>query len=202
MGVKGKMNKIIITTGVVLILVFTLIPTTTAYNDEHEITDQQGDTNYEYVDVIWGSFYEKSDEPEYLFVDLKIAELKDKIGTVYAIHWSHDGVHYDVSFRNGIMIPHTVFKKWDCDRYIWRRAISTWDPESNTGSLDLESGIISWKILKSCVGNPQPGDILTQPYAFTAQRISKMGLIPLRFFFRSLCDVTSDTDGIDYIIQY
>jgi len=196
------MKKIIGIIGVILLLACTYMPMAAAYNDEYEITDQTGDTNYEYIDVIWGSFYEKSDDPEYLFVDLKIADLKDKIGTVYAIHWSYNGAHYDVSFHNGIMVPHTVFKKWNCDRYIWRRAISTWEFESNSGSFDVETGLISWKILKSCVGNPQPGDVLTQPYAFTAQRISKMGLVPLRFFFRSLCDVTSDTDGIDYTIQY
>jgi len=197
------MKKKIVLFCIVLFLVLTYIPTAIAtLNDEHEITDEAGDTSYEYIDVIWGSFYEKSDEPECLFVELKVENLEDKIGTVYAIHWTYGRFHYDVSFHNGIMIPETVFKKWDCDRYRWRRPISTWDSEANSGSFDEETGIISWKILKSCVGNPRPGDVLTKPYAFTAQRISKLGLIPFRSLFRSLSDVTSDTDGLDYIIQY
>ncbi len=170
--------------------------------DDPEITDDEGDTLFDYIDVLWASFYEESNEPEYLYVALKIANLKDKIGCVYAVHWYYDDVHYDTAFRNGVFIPRMDFKSWRCDFYILRTPIDTWNESYNSGSFDLETGIITWRIHKSCMGDPQPGDVLTQSYVFTAQRISKLGLIPLRRLFRSFSDSTDSLESEDYIIQY
>lgn len=169
--------------------------------DDPEITDEEGDTLFDYVDILWASFYENPDEPEYLYAALKISNLKDKIGCVYAIHWYFDGVHYDTAFRNGVLIPRNDYDHWSCN-YYERRPIDTWNESLNSGSFDLETSIITWKVHKSCIGNPQPGDVLTHAYVFTAQRISKLGLIPFGKLFRYFGDGTSYLDSKDYIIQY
>ena len=196
------MRKTLVGIGICVVLLVAISPMASiARYDDPEITDEEGDTRFSYVDIVWGSFYEESNEPEYLFVALKIADLKDKIGTVYAVHWYYNGVHYDVGFHNGIMIPHQVFKHWSCNYYNKRgNPIDTWNDSYNSGSFDLDTGIITWKILKNCVGDPQPGDSLTTPYGFSAQRISKLGLIPFWFLFESFADGTPY--GTDYIIQF
>ncbi|MEA2054566.1 MAG: hypothetical protein U9O96_05555 [Candidatus Thermoplasmatota archaeon] len=172
-------------------------------DDEPEITDDEGDTRFGYVDVLWASFYEVPDEPEYLYAAMKIADLEDKIGTVYAIHWHYDDMHYDVAFHNGVLIPQMVFEHWSCAYHERRRPVDTWNDTYNTGYFDLETGVITWKIHKSCIGNPQPGDVITQSYVFTAQRISKLGLIPFgKHLFASFSDATDPDDSEDYIIQY
>ncbi len=172
-------------------------------DDEPEITDDEGDTRFGYVDVLWASFYEEPDEPEYLYGAMKIADLEDKIGTIYAIHWHYDDIHYDVGFRNGVLIPYIDFDHWHCHYYERRTPVETWNDTYNTGYFDLEAGVITWKIHKNCIGNPQPGDVINQSYVFTAQRISKLGLIPFgNLFFTSFSDGTSSSDSKDYIIQY
>ena len=186
--------------GVVLLVAISPLASIALY-DYHEITDEEGDTRFNYVDMIWGSFYEKRSQPKYLFVELKIADLKDKIGTVYAMHWYYNDVHYDVAFHNGIMIPPQEFKHWSCHYYNERgKPIDTWDDTYNRGSFDIATGIITWKIIKNCVGNPQPRDRLTTPYSFSAQRISKLGLIPFWFIFGSFADGTDY--GTDYTVQF
>lgn len=177
--------------------------------EDPEIVDEANDTLFDYVDILSAWFYEDPDEPGYLYTALKIANLKDKRGTVYAIHWYCDGVHYDTGLHNGILIPKIEGMSWSCAYYerhpiwFWRWIpADTWNDSYNSGYFDLENNIITWKIHKSCVGNPQPGDVLTKSYVFTAQRISKIGLIPFGPLFRSFSDGTSYLDSKDYIIQY
>jgi hypothetical protein len=178
------------------------IPATALFDDAHEITDEEGDTRFDYVDVVWASFYENPDEPEYLYAALKISNLQDKIGCVYAIHWYLDNVHYAVGIHNGMMIPYREFKSWGSDYYEKRSYIDTWNDSLNSGSFDLQNSIISWKVHKSCIGSPQPGDVLTHSFVFTAQRISIFGLIPFGIFFKSFFDESDPSESIDYIIQY
>ncbi len=67
--------------------------------------------------------------------------------------------------------------------------------------IDREKGIITWRIPKSGIGDPQPGDTLTKLCVFTAQRFGG-SLIPFGPFFRDLCDTTDPRESKDYIIQY
>ncbi len=169
--------------------------------DEPEITDAEGDTLFDYIDVLWASFYEDPNESDYLYIELKIANLKDRIGCVYAIHWYYNGTHYVAGLRNGILIPLKIFKQWFCAHYEGRRPVNnTWNNSLCDGYFDLEDSIIRWKIHKSCIGDPKPGDALTNSYVFTAQRISAMGFIPFGRLFASFSDATPD--GKDYIVQY
>jgi len=189
----------------VSILMITLlfqIPATALSDDVHEITDEEGDTRFDYVDAIWASFYENPDEPEYLYAALKISNLQDKIGCVYAIHWYFDNAHYSIGFHNGMMIPYRELTSWDSLYYEKRSYIDTWNDSLNRGSFDLQNSILIWKVHKSCIGSPQPGDVISHSFVFTAQRISIYGLIPFGRLFSSFADGSEPSESIDYITLY
>lgn len=176
--------------------------TTGVFDDVHEITDPEGDTPFDYIDVVWASFYENSNEPEYLYAALKISNLRDITGCVYAIHWYFDNVHYDVGFHNGIISPYREFKTWSSGCYPKQRYIDTWNDSLNSGSFDLQNDIIIWKVHKSCIGSPQPGDILTHSSVLTAQSISINRVIQFGRFSKFFSDHSDPLESIDYIIQF
>ena len=177
--------------------------------EDPEIEDEE-DNIFDYIDAVSGWFYEKEDESEYLYVSLKLVDLTEHIGTVYAIHWKYNDVHYDVGLHNGIFIPRITEKHWSCNYYepspiwFWREVpIGTWNSSSCSGSFDVDTEIITWKIHKNCIGNPQPGNELIRPHIFTAHRISKIGLIPfIGPISYQLSDATSMYESKNYTIQY
>ena len=178
--------------------------------DDPNIVDEE-DNLFDYIDAVAGWFYENEDEPDYLFVSMQLVDLTDHIGTVYAIHWEYEGLHYDVGLHNGIFIPRVNEKNWGCHYYernpllFWReRHVSTWDETTNSGVFDVDDDTITWKIHKDCIGDPQPGEALTDSYIFTAHRISKVGLIPVFFipFSFELSDSTPSSESQDYVIKY
>lgn len=178
--------------------------------DDPEIVDEE-DNVFDYIDALSAWFHEDANEPEYLFVTMKLVDLSDHIGTVYAIHWEYNKIHYDVGLHNGRIFPRLTEKRWSCHYYkqhpifFWRETlVDTWNESTNNGIFDINENTVTWKIHKQCVGNPQPGETLNRPYLFTAQRISKLGLIPVFFipFSYELSDASSSTEGQQYIIQY
>ena len=184
-----------------VVLVFQM-PGTAFSDDVHEITDDEGDTRFEYVDVVWASFYENADQPQYLYAALQISNLQEKKGCVYAIHWYFNDVHYDTALHNGLMLPPLRFKIWSSDYYDKRTPMKTWNDTLNSGSFDPQNDVIIWTLHKSCIGFPQPGDILTHAYVFTAQRIANLGLIPFGRLFMSFSDSSDSSASLNYIIQY
>ena len=171
--------------------------------DDPIIQDEE-DNLFEYIDAVTAWFYEEEQQPNFLFIKMGLVDLTDHIGTVYAIHWEYDGVHYDVGLHNGIFIPRINEKHWDCNYYtshplwFWReKPISTWNDDTNVGIFDIDDDTITWKIHKDCIGSPQPGEKLIRPYLFTAHRISKIGLIPVFFipFSHELSDASSPVEG-------
>lgn len=178
--------------------------------DDPNIVDEE-DNRLDYIDIIAGWFYETEEEPEYLYVSIQLADLTDHLGTVYAVHWEYDGVHYDVSFRNGIFFPHVDEQYWRCHYYerspllFWREhEVPTWDETTNNGVFDVDDDTITWKIHKSCIGDLEPGDELVSSYIFTAQRLSKVGLIPTYLipFSHELSDTTDPSQSETYVIKY
>lgn len=203
-----RTNHLVISFIILFLLLFLTFGVVSA--DDPNIEDEE-DNRFDYIDAVSGWFYEESDEPEYLFISMQLVDLTEHIGTVYAIHWEYDDVHYDVGLHNGVFIPRVNEKHWSCDYYdqhpvwFWReKPISTWEETTNSGVFDVREDIITWKIHKDCIGNPQPGEVLTRSYIFTAHRISKVGLIPVFFipFSYELSDATEPSESQDYIVQY
>lgn len=72
-----------------------------------------------------------------------------------------------------------------------------------SGVFDVDEDIITWKIHKDCIGDTQSDEVITRSYIFTAQSISKVGLIPVFFipFSYELSDATVASESQDYIIK-
>jgi hypothetical protein len=199
----GKMKKKIIGIFICTLLITTILPitgTVFAGDEENpEIVDGTGDTDLGFLDIESAWFYEKADEPDYLFTALKIKDLKETFNAVFSIGWTYNGVVYvsgldtfyyrDKEFRSGIR-QRATYRQWKSM------------PEC-IGIFDQNTDIITWKILKNNIGNPQRGNVLTNTEA------SAVPGFPLSFIYfftgKDYRDFAPDNYGDygqDYIIQY
>ena len=188
---------------VLTLLITTILPitgTVFAGDEENpEIVDGTGDTDLGFLDIESAWFYEKADEPDYLFTALKIKDLKETFNAVFSIRWTYNGVVYvsglstyyykDREFRGGLRQRATYWQ--------WKSM-----PEC-IGVFDQNTDIITWKMLKSNIGNPQKGDVLTNTEA------SAVAGFPFSFIYfftgKNYKDFAPDNYGDygqDYIIQY
>ena len=130
---------------------------------------------------------------------LKIKDLKEAYNAIFSIRWTHKGEVYvsgldtfyyrDNEFRSGLRQRATYWQ--------WKSM-----PEC-IGVFNLNTEIITWKILKSNIGNPEKGDILTNTEA------SAVPGFPLSFIYfftgldyRDFAPDTVGNYGRDYIVQY
>ena len=197
------MKRKIIGIFVCTLLIATMLPITgTVFADDEEnpeIVDVTGDTDLGFLDIESAWFYEKTDEPDYLFTALKIKDLKENFNAVFSIRWAYNDVVYvsglstyyykDKEFRGGLRQRATYWQ--------WKSM-----PEC-IGVFDQNTDIITWKMLKSNIGNPQKGDVLTNTEA------SAVAGFPLSFIYfftgKDYRDFAPDNYGDygqDYIIQY
>jgi len=143
--------------------------------------------------------YEKAEESEFLFTALKLKDIKKNFNAVYSIEWYYDNIEYtsgldifyfrSLTYRGGMPKRATYWQ--------WKNM-----PEC-IGIFDLESKIITWKILKSNIGNPQKGEILTYTEA------SAVPGFPISFLYfvigidyRDFAPDESNIYGDDYTILY
>lgn len=211
---------------VCMLLITTIFPITTMAGDENdpEITDNLNDQfgalfehptrmrtrialtllqmdSFDFVDIDSAWFYENQFESNNLYVALKLKDLRiNTQRAIYSVHWRCNGVPYCVYshlYNNGQNYSGSV----GVDRrfnYRWQDAEVTYDFERN---------IITFKMDKKYIGDPQPGDLLIKTFAWTA----------LRFNFEPFCLLFSDGElvkdgapflennsdyGRDYNIQY
>jgi len=150
-----------------------------------EIKDKSGDT-VGYLDILSVWFYEEPDEPDYLYIVMKVRNLKTILRTVFSVYWMYNGVNYVSTMFVGIYGTYWSVSYFD----------RGWQTSLSNGSYDLQSDVITMKIQKSKIGDPQPGDILTNTYALAWQKIV-FGWIPW------FVDYAPNRGyGRDYIIQY
>ncbi len=197
------MKRKIIGIFVCTLLISTILPITgTVFagdEEDPEIVDVTGDTDLGFLDIESAWFYEKADESDYLFTALKIKDLKEAFNAVFSIRWAYNDVVYvsglstyyykDKEFRGGLRQRATYWQ--------WKNM-----PEC-IGVFDQNTDIITWKMLKSNIGNPQKGDVLTNTEA------SAVAGFPLSFIYfftgKDYRDFAPDNYGDygqDYIIQY
>jgi len=186
---------------VCMLLITIILPTTVIAGDENdpEIVDNIGDTDLSLLDIEAAWFYEQADEPDYLFIALKIVLLKENYNAVFSIRWSYDGKNYaagvntynfkDTIFRCGLPKRGTYWQ--------WNRM-----PKCE-GIFDTGERVITWKIPKSSIGDPQPGDVLTNTKA------NAVPGFPLSFLYfmmhldyRDFAPDNYDEYGLNYIVQY
>ena len=117
---------------------------------------------------------------------MKIRELKISLRTVFSVYWMYNGVRYVSTMFVGSYGIYWSVGYFDKD----------WQITRSNGSYNLKSGVITMEIQKSMIGNPRPGDVLTNTYALAWQKII-FGWIPW------FIDRAPDKGyGENYIIQY
>ena len=154
---------------------------------------------FKHMDIVSAWFNEESENPDYLYVSLKLRDLEEKTETleaIYLVSWAHKGSTYQAIIKihpNGIAYGgFCVCKYLDDDNYE--------DFYYCNGILDDESNIITWEIQKSKIGNPQPGDLLTKPFAYTDNRFTEESGMTRIDLFKDLS--WNAKIRKDYIIQY
>jgi hypothetical protein len=208
------MRKKLIGILVCMLLTATLLPATALAGDEEnpEITDPADDAagNLD-INSVW--FSEKPGEPNYLFLSMKINTPNlYKIQQTFAVSWEYEGHIYGCGAYIGLYI--IGWESWSAGEYI--NSAPSGGPnyfEIEKGTYEKSTGIITWKISKEIIGNPQLGDVLTKTWSNAFQRYGFLGLIGFSrpmielFFFKvldiKLVDIAPDAGyGLDYIIQY
>ena len=136
--------------------------------------------------------YRKPDEPDYLFLYLKVKDLEfKKLRAIYAMHWEHKGVSYAAGVHTHTFGEYQVFIAGNSDDHIYLRI---------NGDFDLENNIVFFKVPKILIGSPEQGDILTSTDAWTALRYRAELLTLLHGEGELIKDWAGY--GRDYTIQY
>jgi len=157
-----------------------------------------GIESFEMIDLKSAWIFENENEPEYLFAAVKINDLqfiKDR--AIYSVHWKFNNIKYGVGSHAYSSGETSCFVGVDRSRRLYESEVE----------YDLENNIVTFKFLKVNIGDPQPGDMLTNTYAWTAIRFF-IGPLSLLFsdgeLVKDAAPFIEDNEdyGRDYIIQY
>ena len=189
--------------------IITITETVLAGDEENpEIIDEEEDDIISYLDLYSAWFDEKEDEPDFLYAYIKINEINPyHLKQHITIHWDYNGEKCAAGLHIGYGSPWYSYSAgygqgwWFKEHY-----------EEITGDFD-ENGIITLKIPKEYILNPEEGDVLENTYALSFQRFGFIGRMGFGrpfitsfltiLFGKSLSDrAPNDGFGIDYVIQY
>ena len=178
--------------------------------EDPEIVDEEDTEVMEYLDVISAWFYELEEEPGYLFTAIKMKEINPYHFKQHLhIHWNYNDTPCAAGMIIGYGDPWFDFSAgyghgwWFQEHYV-----------RIEGTYDNETGIVTCKIPKSIIKNPQKGDVLEDTYASAFERFGFIGrlgfdrpiirLILYMITGKNVVDYAPEsTDyGRDYIIQY
>ena len=150
-------------------------------------------------------FYEDPDEPEYLFTVLKINDLKNSwMGGLYGVFWKFNGNLFTsligLGLQSSPILPLVGRSSKYLEPYPGMEYIN--NMPTCDFNIDKDSMIITWKILKNNIGNPEQGDVL---YDTEAQScfFSNFGLMSFLRYFSMFQDLAPFGGyGANYTIQY
>ena len=169
-------------------------------DDENDVIGPNGNiitgSRFNHIDVISAWFFEKQNEPEYLFTSLKVINLRPSITTVYEIFWRYNDIGYGTIISNSL--ASIFFSR------LFSRAMlldfTNLEISEISYSIDRKNNIITFKTPKELIGNPQSGEKLTNTMAWTSVQFGYL-LSPNTHFIWQDRGPDSGT-GSDYIIQY
>jgi hypothetical protein len=115
---------------------------------------------FKHIDIVSSWIFEDHENPEYLFISIKINDLKFSsfFTTSYSVCWHFKGIDY-------VAIVQTQFR----GNYIYA-SINTQQGKILSKinvSFDIRQNIVTLKIYKNYVGSPRLGDTLIHIYAKT-----------------------------------
>ena len=206
------MRKKIIPILISMLFIFTIFSMNAlgGSEDNPEVEDRIGDVklfgfipffpqiNFKYADIVSAWIYEEENNPDFLYMSLKIRDLKDttdKYDAIYVIGWTFNNIQYSAGvhiFPDG-PTPLTA---------------GSLDEEGNDyvdfvicdGSIDSVNDIITWIIPKNAIGNPITGLKITNIVPHTHLRHTESSGLPLWDLFK---DLPWNAKIIkDYIIKY
>jgi len=192
------MKKKIVGIFVCMLLIMTILPMTALAGDEEnpEVKDRTRDVKlfglftlfpqslFAYVDIVSAWIYEEENNPENLYMSLKLMDLKDttqKYDAIYIISWMHKSISYSAGVH--------IFPTGPTALYAGR-----WDEQGNDyvdfvicdGDIDSSTDIITWIIPKTAIGNPSKGSTITNIVPGTALRYPEDSVIPMWDLFKDL----------------
>ena len=175
-----------------------------------EIVDEEETDIVDYLNIISAWFFEKEEEPTYVFTALKLKEISAiHLKQHLTVHWEYNGIPHASAMHIGYGKPWFSYSAgyghgwWFEEHY-----------ESITGEYDEETGIIICKIPKNIINDPQKGDVLENTYASTFERFGFIGRLGFsRPLIRTILSIILEKDlgdhapealeyGRDYVIQY
>ena len=175
--------------------------------NDPEITDLAGDAfGYLDIDSVW--FYEEEDNPDTLFVSMKINEPSYwKFQQTFAVFWENDNIEYFCALHLGFNFG----EEWE--QYSAGKDRAEDYHRNLSGAYSISEWVITWEIPKEFIGELEKDDVLTDTWSNAFRRLGFIGRIGLtrvivdnlifRFFGNSMWDYAPDSDyGLDYIIQY
>lgn len=157
--------------------------------------------DFEFIDITSAQLYEDENEPDFLFASIKIKDLRyTQLRSIYAIRWTYNNKYYAACAHT-----HSNGKfKWFCGGRIFglfdNLAYKLGLIKDITGcTIDDEKNLICLKIPKNLIGDPQPGEVLTETHAWSGVRFI-WEVLTYPFGGELVKDPTEF--GNDYIIQY
>ena len=128
-------------------------------DDENDIIGPRGNiitrNQFYYIDIISAWFFEDENEPDYLFISLKIKDLRLPVNSIFNVYWNYKDSTYIVQLANDIASrssDRSVLIKYT-DREISVEKISC--------RVDYDKNIITFKTPKRIIGDPRENDKLT-----------------------------------------
>jgi hypothetical protein len=187
-------------------IIFVITPSSAFAGDEQnpEITDYENDMfkhpyfkvptrSLKAIDILSAWFYENQNESNFLFITIKVVDLNYLffLRSAYTVTWGHDVYVYTARLS-------TQFLGFYSIAVIQR----SYPNKINfiSASFDKENNLVTFKIPKNLIGNPQPGDILTRTRAGSA--ISTASGYILDFYFALDVAPNYQASGKNYIIQF
>jgi hypothetical protein len=194
------MMKKIVGIIVILLMIGSISSLNVIAGDEEnpEIEDATGDTNLSFLDIEKAWFYEDQENPEYLFISLKLRDIKETFPGTFAVKWSYNDVIYVAGLTT------YFFKPKDIRSGLYQRG-TYWQWKSMPiceGIFDYNKNTFTWTIPKSNIGNPQQGERLTQTKCSAVPNFP-ISITDLFMDFRDFAPNNyTDEHGKDYILQY
>ena len=154
--------------------------------------------NFKYVDIISAWINEESDNPDYLYMNLKIRALKEtteRCDAIYVISWTLNSIAYSASVHIFPEGPTALLAgSIDAERndYV--------DYVICDGNIDVNNDIITWIIPKDSIGYPSNSNKLENIAPHTHLRYTESSGFPMWDLFK---DLPWNAKIIkDYIVQF
>jgi hypothetical protein len=151
-----------------------------------------------HVDVISTWFHEDSNNPEYLYVSLKLRDIESRtrvLEAIYDVDWTYNNKRY---IANVNTFPSGVGTYYIGKSLDWDDDFESWN--TCAGTYNFENDVITWEVPKNAIGSPQPGDVLNNISPHTHLRFTYESGLPMMDLFKDLSGNAKTTK--EYIIQY